>query len=549
MNQIVITLNILGAAALLLWGLHMVSTGVNRMFGAELRHWLNLSADSRPKALLTGLVATLALQSSTATCLMTSSFAARGLLDAASAQAVMLGANVGTSLVVKALTFDLGPLSATLVLVGVALFRSGEGRRRHLGRISIGLGLMLLALNLLDLFSEPLRDAPQMREVLHALDGVPLVGLAVVAVLTAVCHSSVAAILLVLPLATKGDFSLPFGLALVLGANLGSALPPLLETGRDKPAARRVPLGNALARLAGCVLVFPFLDRIAALLPLVEAGRAAQLVDFHVAFNLALAALFLPLGAPLAKLVRRLRPDDAVADDPRRPRYLNEVALERPSVALGAAMRETLRIGDYVEAMLRRTQDALRTGEARKVAEVSHLDDVVDALQREVKLYLARLSNEDLDEDERRRAADIMAFAINLEHIGDIVDRSINALAEKKIRRGLSFSDEGFADITRLFEQTLANLQTAMAVFVSGDVKLARQLVAEKADVRALEREATESHLARIREGRRDSIDTSALHLDLLRDLKRINAHIASVAYPILELRGELDETRLRAVR
>lgn len=539
-------INILGAAALLLWGLRMVSTGVERSFGAGLRQGIGSGTDNRFKALLSGLLVTLALQSSTATCLMTASFVGRGLMESAVAQSVMLGANVGTGLVAKALTFDVGPLATLLILVGVGVFRSGEGRRRRVARIVIGLGLMLLALHFLDTATEPLRDSPQLRRVLHDLDGAWAVGLVVAAIMAMLAHSSVASILLILPLAAKGAFSLPFGLALILGANLGSAIPPVLETSHEKAKARRVPLGNLLVRAAGCALVLPFLSEIAAWLAPLAGNPATVLVDAHLAFNLALAALFLPLAGPMAALLARLRPEEAEADDPRLPRYLDSTALGTPSVAISAAARETLRVADMVERMLRTAMAAMQGGEAKLLAEIGREDDVVDALHEAIKLYLARLAAEDLDEDERRRASDIMTFAINLEHMGDIIDRNLKELAEKKIRQNLSFSPEGRADIAAMFAQTLENLKVGTGLFMSGDARLARRLIAEKSELRALERDATEAHLARIRDGRKESIETSALHLDILRDLKRINAHILSVAYPILEQRGELEKTRLR---
>lgn len=547
MNEAICIANMLGAVALLLWGLRMVSTGVTRTFGASLRRGINLGTDNRFKALLAGLFVTIALQSSTATCLMSASFAGRGLMSAATAQAIMLGANIGTSLVTKLLTFNVGPLSAVLLFLGIMLFRSGEGRRRHMARIFIGLGLMLLSLHLLDLASEPLRDSHQLRLVLHDLDGAWLVGLILAAVIAMLAHSSIASILLILPLAAKGDFSLPFGLALILGANLGSALPPLMETAKEASAVRRVPLGNAIVRASGCLLVLPFLDLISHALPLLESERSGQLIDFHIAFNLLLALAYLPAVGPMGRLVERLRPDETEAEDLRRPRYLDESALDSPSVAIGTAMRETLRIADVIETMLRQCLEVLRNGDARLAGDVAKMDHVVDALHQAVKLYLSRLPNEDMDEDSRRRTNEIMTFAINLEHIGDIIDHNLLEAAEKKLKLQLSFSREGFDDLQAMFEQTLANLKIAMAVFVSGDPQLARKLLGEKTEVRNLERAATESHLARLREGRKESIESSTLHLDILRDLKRINAHIASVAYPILENLGELEDSRLKA--
>ena len=546
MSEILILVNLLGAAALLLWGLRMVGTGMTRAFGSQLRRGIALASNDRVRAMFAGLGVTLALQSSTATCLMTASFAGRGLMSTAMAQSVMLGANVGTSLIAKLLTFDVAPLSAFLVLAGVIVFRSGEGRRRHLARIAIGLGLMLLALHLLDGASEPIRESARLRRVLHDLDGIWLAGLVVAALLAMMAHSSVASILLILPLAAKGAFGLPFGIALILGANLGSALAPALEAGHDKPAAQRIPLGNLLLRATGCLLVLPWLDASADLLRHLGDDPATRLMNFHIVFNLALAVLFLPLVGPMGRLLTRLRPDETAAEDPKRPRYLDETALDIPAVAISAATRETLRIGDTVDAMLRLSLDALRSNDSKPLAEIGRSDDVVDALHEAVKLYLSRLPNDDLDAAERVRSSDIMTFAINLEHIGDIIDINLKDLAERKIKNHLSFSPEGFADIDAMFVQTLGKLRLAMSVFVSGDAKLARQLVEDKVELRALERSATEAHLARIRDGRKESIETSALHLDILRDLKRINAHILSVAYPILEQRGELEETRLR---
>jgi len=546
MSDISALINILGAVALLLWGLRMVSTGIARRFGAELRHGIAVSADNRAKALVAGMLVTVALQSSTATCLMTASFTGRGLMTTATALSVMLGADIGTSLVAKLLTFDVGPLSAALVLTGFILFRSSQGQRRHLARILIGLGLMLLSLRLLNLASDPLRNSVQMRSILHVLDGSWFIGMVLAAGIAMLAHSSIATILLILPLASAGDFSLPFGLALILGANLGSALPPVFETAKESPRVRRPPIGNAIMRLVGCLVALPFLGDAAALLPHIDAGRAAQLIDAHIVFNCLLASVFLPLVGVVARMVERLRPDAPAADDPGQVKYLDEAVLATPAIAIGAATRETLRIGDVVESMLRRCLEMLETDNHDLASDIGKMDNAVDSLHAAVKLYLARLANEDLTEDERRRAREIMAFAINLEHAGDIVDRNLKGLAGKKIKRQLKFSDEGFADIAALFTQTQDNLKVALAIFISGDVKLARKLIAEKIEVRNLEKRSIEAHLGRLQDGRRESIETSTLHLDILRDLKRVNSHFVSVAYSILEERGELEDSRLR---
>ncbi len=549
MNEVVVVINILGAVALLLWGLSMISTGVTRAFGGALRRWLN-AGGSRLSAAAAGLAVTVALQSSTATCLMAASFLSRGLLEVVPAQAAMLGANLGTALVAKALTFDVGPLAAALLLASLVLKRSGSGgQRAAAARILLGAGLLLLSIRLLEAATGPVREAPQLLRVLADLDGIWMVGLVLAAALTMLFHSSVATILLILPLADSGAFGLPFGLSLVLGANLGSALPPVLEAGRDNPLARRVPVGNAIVRLAGCVIALAALEPLSSVLPHLGAGAAQQLVNFHVLMNLMVALVFLPLLGPLSRALANLLPEAPVADDQRKPRHLDESALGTPNVAIACSARETLRIADQVEAMLGRAQSLLTGDDAEAAKELGGMDDVVDSLHSAVKLYLARLPAEDMDPADSRRVAEIMTFVINLEHIGDIIDRNLKDLGKKRLSRQLTFSAEGGADIAAMFAQTRDNLKSAVAVFLAGDVRLARRLVSDKAEIRNLERRAAEAHFARIRSGRRESIETSALHLDVLRDLKRINAHIAAVAYPILEQGGELEETRLKEAR
>lgn len=536
---------LIGAVALLLWGLRMVGTGVTRAFGSGVRDLIRRGIGNRFGALAAGLGATVLLQSSTATCLLTASFATRGMLVTAMALAVMLGADVGTALVAQLLTLDMHILSPLLVLVGVVLFRTGEGgRRRAIARILIGLGLMLLALRLMNGATAPLRTSPTMGLVLQALDETPALALLLAAGLAVLAYSSLATVLLIASLADGGTTSPVLAAALVLGANLGGAMPALIATLGQPPVARRVPVGNALVRLAGCVIALPLLSRLVPLLAPLGGDAGQQAILFHLAFNAALAVLFLPLVDPLARLATRLLPDAAAGENPKQPRHLDETALDTPAVAIGCATRETLRLGDAVETMLSQSLEVLRRDDAKLMDEVVRMDNIVDALHEAIKLYLARLSRSQMDDADSRRAADIMTFVINLEHVGDIIDRNMMELAAKKIKNKLRFSPEGFADISALHQRTVENLRLALSVFLSGDRKAARQLIAEKAEIRELERAASERHIDRLREGRQESIETSALHLDLLRDLKRINAHVASVAYPILN--DELESSRLR---
>ena len=542
-----VLLDLMGGVALLLWGLHMVHSGILRAFGPDLRLLLAKALNNRFTAFAAGIGLTALLQSSTATALITSSFTAEGLVGLVPALAIMLGANVGTTLIVQVLSFNISAIAPVLFILGLVAFRGGaRSRFKDLGRAAIGLGLMLLALHILLDTRAPAEDAPGVRVFMNAITGDPVLCIVIGAVITWAVHSSVASVLLVMSLAYAHFFTPEAALALVLGANLGSAINPVFEGARrDNPASYRLPVGNLINRLAGVLLVLPFLRPIAGLLQAWQPDLAKLTAEFHIAFNLATAIIFIGLLDGMARLLRAFLPDRIQQADPSRPRYLEESALETPSLALADAARETLHMGDQVEIMLRKVMAAIMTNDRALVEEVSRMDDGVDRLDEAIKLYVTKLTRGSLDEREGRRAMEIISFAINLEHIGDIIDKNLSELATKKIKRRFQFSPEGAEELSAFHKRTMDSLRIAFGVFMSGDVNEARKLLAEKAALRNAELAATERHLDRLREGRPETIETTSLHLDVLRDLRRIHSHICSVAYPVLDAAGELPARQL----
>ena len=548
MTGSLVLLDLMGGVALLLWGLHMVRSGIMRAFGSELRRLLNTALRNRVLALLAGISVTAILQSSTATGLLMTSFAARGLVDLVPALAVMLGANIGTTLIVQVLSFDVSGVAPVLFLVGLAAFNlGGRTMTRDLGRVAIGLGLMLLSLHILLDTLAPAENAPSVRALLAAITGEPVLCVVLAAALAWAAHSSTAVVLLVMSLAYSHFVSPVAALALVLGANLGSAINPLVEGSSSANAAsRRVPIGNLLNRVVGVALALPFLQPIADLSARLVFNPARIVADFHTAFNLVLALAFVLLLDAVAALLKKWLPDPAKRADAAAALYLDETAIDTPSVALACAARETLHMGDVVEDMLRKAMTALMTNDRRLAAEVSRMDNIVDRLDEAIKLYVTKITRGSLDDRDGRRATEIIAFAINLEHIGDIIDKNLMELASKKIKHKYQFSREGAAELEAFHRRIIENLKLAFSIFMYEDVRIARTLIGEKTELRNLELGYAESHLARLREGRTESIETSSLHLDVLRDLKRIHSHICSAAYPVLEAAGELQPNRLK---
>ena len=510
-------LHIAGGVALLLWATRMVRTGVQRAYGAELRRLLGRSTKNRVAACGMGIATAGVLQSATATALLTVSFAGRGLIAVGAGLAVMLGADIGSPLVVQVLSFDISALSPVLILLGVISFLAGPSAHwRHLGRVLIGLGLMLLALTLVVGASQPLRDSTTLQYIMQPLANDPVLGLLLAAVITWVAHSSVAIVLLIMSLTTVGVVPVELGFALVLGANAGSGIIPIALTASGPAQARRIPLGNLLFRVAGAAVVLPFIGLIAPWLSLIEAEPARQIANFHTLFNLALAAAFLPFTPAMEWLLARMLPERPGAEGVVEPKYLDPNVVEKPSMAIAGATREVLRVADTVETMLRGIVDILKNDDQKLLETMRPLDDEVDTLQEAIKLYIAKVTRNALDEDDRRRCAEVLAFATNLEHIGDIIDNDMLDMAQKKIRKKLTFSEQGWNELSTLHDRILNQMQLAISVFVSGDIATARQMIREKEHFRELELKGGQSHMERLRSGRVESIGTSALHIDLL---------------------------------
>lgn len=541
-------LNLLGGIALLLWSTRLVKTGVQRAFGDQLRALLQRATENRIRACGLGVVVATALQSSTATALLLVSFAARGLITLGPALAVMLGADIGSTLVVQAMSFDLKGFIPVLLIGGVAAFMmSGDSTVRQSGRIVIGLALMIMSLGMIVGTSAGMREHPTLGFLLSRLGDEPVMAVLLAAGLTWLLHSSVAMVLFVMALTGAHVISLPLGLTLMLGANIGAGLIPLGLGWHEPQAARRILVGNLAFRVIGAVLALIFISSLSSIV--LPAGQSPEraIATTHMLFNIALAFVFLPLTERVARLLERLMPDDPTREAGiSRPLHLDESLLDQPALALGAASREVMRVAERVEAML---ADAIHTfsdnDDKRRMA-IRKLDDEVDALQEAIKLYLTRLTRQPLSEEDARRAFDLILFTTNLEAVGDIIDKNLLELAAKRQRHSVSFSAAGWADLTDFHARVVRQMQLAMAVFMTKDTAMARELVAEKDSIRAAEKTATEQHLARLREGTAASIETSALHLDMLRDMKRINAHIVSVAHPILEASGEIRQSRLR---
>jgi phosphate:Na+ symporter len=543
-------LNLLASVALLVWGTHIVRTGILRVYGAALRRVLSKSVSSRGSAFLAGLGVTSLVQSSSATALITSSFVSQNLIALAPALAIMLGADVGTSLMAQVFSLNLSALSPLAIFFGVVFFLARKNTRAgQLGRVAIGLGLIILALQLIQEATHPIVQSAGTKVLFASLSGDPVLDMLIGAIFTVFSWSSLAIVLLSATLAAASVITVPVAMCLVLGANLGSGVLAVLATYGTPGGGRRVALGNLFFKFAGCIVFSLALPWVLQAIATFDADARRQVLHFHVIFNVALAAGFIFATGRIAGFMEGWFPEtNGRAGQVAEPRHLDSGALDTPTLALANAARETLRIGDIIEQMLNGLLEVIRTNDASRVEELIRLDDDVDRLYTAVKLYLTQISREALDEKDARRWAEIISLTINLEHVGDVIERILTDIKDKKIAHKLSFSQAGIEELAELHAKLVANLRLGLSVFLTGDVKSAQMLLAEKEKFRDLERAFAGHHLDRLSGQTVESIETSSLHLDIISDMRRINSFFCSTAYPILEQAGQLRKSRLKGV-
>ncbi len=538
---------------LLLYSVRMVRTGVERASGPVLRRAISDPSRGVASAAVLGAAMAVILQSSTAAAVLASNFAANGMLAASGGIALLLGADAGSAVVVSILSLDLTWFIPFLLATGGWMFLKFEHRSvRQIGRVFLGVAFVLVSLRMIGEAVAPLKDARLMPMIAAWLEKDYLTAFMFGAALAFLLHSSVATVLLILALVAKGALGLDAAISMTLGANLGGSLVAVWLTRGLAARGRRLPAGNFLLR-GGAALVVLAALRFIELPPfVVEQGAAAVIVNLHLGFNFVVAILCLPLVRPLSSLLVRLLPEkpeaDTAAEWLRPGSALDRSVMASPHLALASATREVLRMAQLVEVMLRPVMGLFKDFDQDQVERLKRLDREVNAVHSSIKLYLAEVSRDASEEDQAARGFELSGFAINLERAGDII-KSLLVMVADKHKKDCNFSAEGWCELASLHDRVMANMQLALNVLVSGDIESARQLIMEKDRMRTLERQSRQSHLKRLQAGSEASIETSDLHLEIVRSLREINTLFAAVAYPILQRHGQLRDSRLVSAR
>jgi phosphate:Na+ symporter len=531
-----VLLALFGGMALLLYGIRLAGDSLQRAAGARLKGLLTGLSRNRVLALLSGAAVTAIIQSSAATTLMLIGFVSAGIMTFRQTLGLILGADIGTTFTVQLIAFKVTDWAFLLVGAGFTITAVAQRRLvKDAGQALLGFGLMFLGLKVILDGMEPVRTNPLAVQLLGAVGDNRMMAALAAAAFSALVTSSAATIGLALALAHQGLLGLDGAIAIVLGANIGTCATALMASIGTTAEGKRVALAHIAFKLLGVALIFPFIDPFSRLVAASAADPARQVANAHTFFNIGVGLAFLPFASLAARAIEALVPDDQPGDNPFRTRYVDDRALGQPALALGQATREALRMADVVQGMLRDVVPAFRSASLEVVEEVERRDDQADFLEREIKLFLARLERDAVGDDYSRREIALISFIGNLENIGDIIDKNLMELARKKLYLARHFSDTGWAELLEYHGMVSKNLESAIAAFAANDRALAQDVLDQRPVMRQRERELRESHLGRLRAGLAESLDTSEIHLDILTNLKRISSHVSALVIPILE--------------
>ncbi len=538
-----------GATFLLLYAVRMVRTGVERVSGPSLRRLLVGEKRGRVASALTGVGIAILLQSATATAILTVGFVSSGIMTYISGLAIILGADLGSALVVQILTFKLDWLIPILLSLGGWMFLTFDGdQRRQIGRILLGIAFILISLGMISQASAPISSSTLVPVVAGLLQKEIVTAFVLGVIFAFIMHSSVAAILLCVALAIENVISINVGVAIVLGANLGGALLPIWLTRNVERENRRIVFANVVIRGLGAVVGLALLMTFPQLIENRTSQPGQILVTAHLVFNGAVLTLGLCVLGLSEKLTTQLLPETPSAGigDNLLPRSaLDTSVIGTPSLALACITREALRMGGMVQAMVIPALGEFSTENEKQRHNIEALEVEVNKAFDDIRRYTAKMSQAELSKKEAKQARELADFSINLEAAGDRVVKILLPLAHEKLNKHLRFSNNGWSELTKLHLKIVSNIQLALNVLISEDIESARILVEEKNNLSRVIRNSRKRHLKRLSSGEEMSFDTSDIHLEVLNALKDINSLFASVAYPTLYRNNEMLETKL----
>ncbi len=530
-------LGLAGGLALFLFGLNTLKDNLEQLAGEKIRYVLHRMTGNVLYGIITGIIITFIFQSSSATSVLLIGFANAELINLIQAMGVILGADIGTTFTVQIISWNIYEYSILFIVAGVLFSFTKKRKRMFLtGNLFVGAGMVFLGMKMMSDATAPLKNAEYFQQMIEFSRGHPVWLLILATLFTAVIQTSAGTIGLLISLSYSGAIdTLDLSIPVIFGANIGTCATAIIAAMPSSAEGKKIAMGHLFFKVAGVIIFYPFRHYLAEIASMTATTLPHQIANAHTIFNLLITLIFSPFVHLIAIFINTLVAEEPQKEERFGVRYLNETALRTPSLALAYSMREILRMADIVAEMLKKSFATFKGENLDLIAELRTMDDKVDTLYQELKMYLTKASLNPLSQELANVNVHQLTMIINLENIGDVIDKNILFLAQKRYKQHSIFSEEGFSELANYHQLICQNFDLAISAFTGKNPDLAEQVINNSKRIDELLQTYTENHLQRLRKGLRESIETSSIHLDLLSNLHRINTYITNCVYPLLQ--------------
>jgi len=523
-------LGFLGGMGLLLYGIHIMSEGLQKIAGERLRLILSKLTYNRFTGMFVGAAVTILFQSSTATTVILVGLTSASIITLRQTLGVILGADIGTTVTAQLIALRVTEIALPIVGIGATIiFFSKRDKYRRFGQAFLGFGLLFLGLKIMADSMQPLRDEPVFRQMLMSAADQPFLAIACAALFTFLVHSSAAAIGLIMVLAMQDLVSLNSTIYLLLGANIGTSFTAVISSLGSTREAQRVATAHLLFKVTGVLLVLPLVTPLSNLVTSFTVSPGYQVAIIHTLFNIGIAALFIPFTGHFAVFLNKIVPDQKMPESPYTIKYLDEKMLCTPAIAIGLAEKEIFHICEHVLEMTENIIDVFDKHDLPLLNKVVLQEEYVDVLCKAATGYLTNILRQPIARKEFNRCFGFMHIVNDLEHIGDIIEKDISYLAQRKITSNCMFSEDGWDELSIMHQRVCELMTMAAAAFISNDTEMARHAIRLQPEITKMERQLRELHIHRLRMGTHDSEQSSSLHLDLINSFLRISEHVRNI--------------------
>jgi phosphate:Na+ symporter len=526
-----IALNMVGGMGLLLYGMYIMSEGLQKIAGKKLRTILSTLTQNRLVGLLVGAVVTIIFQSSTATTVILVGLTSASIISLRQTLSVILGSDIGTTITAQLIALKVTEIALPIVGIGATIiFFCKREKYKRIGQVLIGFGLLFLGLKIMSDTMYPLRDDPYFKDMLMEMSDRPLLAIILAAIFTFLVHSSAATIGIIMVLAMQGLVPTVSAIYLLFGANIGTSFTAVLSSLGSTREAQRVATAHFMFKLAGVLVFLPFVGPFADFVKwLAPNSPGFQVANIHTIFNVGIALMFLPFTSQFAKLLEFIVPEKASNTVEIKPRYLDESLITTPSIAIGMAQKEVIRITDRVTEMVMRCDHLFKKYDESITEELLNKEDEVDKLSEATNSYLTKLMRQPLAKEEFNQCMGLVHIVKDYEHIGDVIEKNIIYLAESKHANNGDFSPDGQREITAMLHKLIEMLHVVNTAIVTNNCYLTERAKTLHEEIVDMEFRFRMSHFARMQMGGKDSENTSSIFLDVINSYLRIAEHLNNV--------------------